>query len=952
MNQNSLMPMVGALTIAALLIALIMAILALIGSVKITDGCLFRYNMQADGTVSSADALESTAVLKANGNYVALEQQDGSVIPNPAHYGQWLNTKFNVAGNKKIVLKVNGEVSLCRAYLPINNLQSDSDLDSNKNKIPIPRIEEAGVDPMSLVFDAKTDEWRNLTEIFPYDQLVVSVMKDQKDSDAANIVMRDIFSGSILNANCSADKISYSPLCGRYSIYSGQYLSGCYWNTKCSQHCRRECKGFDLLGWCIEGYSTVCNDIGCWREEFSNAPQGYKFDGSYTFSWSDQISNLSLPTSVQCSQDHEFVKTDQYQKQLKFWYSADDASGLLHRLDHSKFITNPKSVGESYAFAKLSENQGAYANGNVNSKYKIILDKTFSDQSDVKYLQYRFLSQDNKFQQNTGGYVLNLKHTKCKRSNGKFVSDTFTNRGAIQYVIAPLYQDPNTQNVGNVANLSIRNLEISDTEGNAVIEVPEDSNGILWMRVLNDPKDYQDSAGQYSIHIFTSKPTGSFAVSILNPLFTLLKTKINNASVKIFKNMTCYNGSSGYFSSCINFFNYIKAILIIYIMLYGAMFLLGVTKISQLDLVIRVIKIAIVAGLMNGKTFNFFNDYVFHFVTNFSDSIIADMSGYSLFTSGSISNPFMFLDSLMTKVLFSKTFFAQVLALLALGISGLLYFVLVFVALVIVVISVLRAIAIYVMAFMSIAVLIGLAPLFLTFILFDATRHLFDNWVKFTIRYMLEPVILMAGIIILTQLFTIYLDFVIGYSVCWKCVIPFKMPFPNLSGFNPAFSNLPLFCIYWFAPWGFDSFSGMMGLNMQHIIVLIIISYCIWGYSDLSSKLVFKLTGSMGPSATHMGQNMSNTFENKVLEQMGLDKEGREKIQSEAKQRLGIRDKALEEKERSNMQDTSQEQDKSSKSDQASLNSTSASSSAENTTSSSNGNTTSNPTSNSNIRGT
>ncbi len=350
----------------------------------------------------------------------------------------------------------------------------------------------------------------------------------------------------------------------------------------------------------------------------------------------------------------------------------------------------------------------------------------------------------------------------------------------------------------------------------------------------------------------------------------LMKDMIKSASIQVFKNMTCYDGGASEYSSCISFFTYIKGVLSLYIMVYGMMFLLGMVQISQLDLVTRVVKIAFVSGLMSHKTFDFFNNYVFDFVTGFSDSIISSMSGFSMFsTSDKITNPFMFMDALMSKIFFTQTFFAQLLALIGMGISGMLYFIIVVIALAILIITTFRAIAIYMMAFLSVAVLIGLAPLFLTFMLFDFTKYLFDNWVRFTFRYMVEPVVLMAGIIILTQLFTIYLDFAVGYSVCWKCALPIKLPFPNIPGFSPAFADVELFCINWFAPWGFDHRSGSMGINLQHMIALVIIAYCMYGYAELSSKMVVKLTGTAGPSATSAGNAMSGSIENWALKKIG-----------------------------------------------------------------------------------
>lgn len=355
--------------------------------------------------------------------------------------------------------------------------------------------------------------------------------------------------------------------------------------------------------------------------------------------------------------------------------------------------------------------------------------------------------------------------------------------------------------------------------------------------------------------------------------------------------MTCYGGGN----NCTNFFTYIKLLLILYVMTYGAMFILGIVKINQQDLLIRIAKIAIVSGLMNDSTFEFFNDYIRPLVSNFSDGIISNMSGYSMFsTTNTITNPFMFLDAVMSKVLFGRTFSAQLLSFLSMGLSGLIYFVIVFIAVIIVIITALRAIAVYVMAFMATALLIGIAPLFLTFMLFDFTRYLFENWVRFTLRYMLEPVILMAGIIVMTQLFTIYLDYVLGFSVCWKCALPIKMPFINIPGFTPAFVDVPIFCINWFAPWGMDYRSGMMGVNMQHFIALIIIAYGMYGYVEFSGKMVAKLTSTSGPSATQMGKTMSDKQEKRVLKQVGLDEKSRQQIQGAAKQRLSRRNQTLD----------------------------------------------------------
>ncbi|WP_341755413.1 type IV secretion system protein [Candidatus Tisiphia endosymbiont of Ptychoptera albimana] len=930
--KGNLSKLIMVLGIAALVVSVVMVLLGMIGSVKITNGCLLRYDQDAKG--GSTDRITNTIMLNATANYTVITKTkpDGSLETeyDPNRYGEWLNTNLAVTNEQEIKFKIDGNISLCRAYVPKNNIQQLSDLDDNGNKVAIPRVEETNVEPLSLIFDAKTDEWRNIAELFINDKVIISVSPDHKKlPDLPNnmasvknifkLVKQDgEFTNVIETADCSEGKRKYSPLCGRYSIYSGEYVSGCKWvddyyncnyHSYCPKGCFLGCQShkFCFLGACCE--QLLCDRCGAWSNIATIAPEPYRDNNDFTYPGSRKVDNVNdlftdfhpecsnnsnIPSSTCPDVDHgekdrKYIEDGEYQNKRYFWYSADGPTGLLYRMDNSETPTNAKSLGTGYEFAKIIAGNKDYDPINnsraANIKYQIIYNDIIAGTART-YLQYRLWSKYPDYSKNTGGYVLNIKQTKCRRSNGNSFDDVVANRGKVQYLIMPYSENPNK--TGTIYSTS--NIKVDDADGNA--KITANANGYLWMRIYNKQEDYKESYGRYQVQFFTSEKVGSFTLNILTPLFELLKGKIKNAAVTIFKNMTCYGGGV---TTCTNFFNYIKAVLILYVMSYGAMFLLGMVKINQQDLVIRIVKIAIVSGLMNESTFEFFNNYIFDFVTNFSDGIISNMSGYSMFSStNKITNPFMFLDALMSKILFSKTFAGQVLSLISMGLSGLIYFVIVFIATMIVIITALRAMAVYIMAFMAIAILIGVAPLFLTFMLFDFTRYLFDNWVRFTFRYMIEPVILMAGIIILTQLFTIYLDFATGYSVCWKCALPIKVPFPAIPGLPAIFSNLEIFCINWFVPWGMDSRSGMMGLNMQHYIALIMIAYGMYGYVEFSGKMVAKLTSTAGPSATSMGHAMSSAMEQGALKKVGLDQASRDTIKKEAAGRLKDRNKAID----------------------------------------------------------
>lgn len=951
--QSNLLKVLGVLAIVATLVCFIFAALGMIGAVKIGNGCYMRYDADGKG---GRDSITDTITLNANANYVYTSKMlsDGTtrLIPDPTRYGEWLNTKVLVENSQSVNLQVVGQVSLCLAYIPQDNVQRTgpgSNLDDNGKMIPIPRVTDSNIPPISLIMDAKNSEWRNIAELYANDRVLVSISPNFIGTEAT---VNDAFKGTAVTTDCSQGKTSYEPICGKYSFYSGQYVNACelkqnYWQGNQHRepcHCVFGCIYQEAVAkWVCDSanaashccLSLVYDSLPAWINHYGTMPESYKDDGSFTFSWSDNLGNLFIDYSnLQCSnnanilpngkcpdvvsnrspKDKDYIggvhctsgicNDGDFQKHRRFWYTADGKggkgpTGLIYQMNDTGSVS--QALPSNLEFAKFvadSDQLPEYKDKDGKYIYKVIYNIPFNSNIEKSYLQYRLWSPTSQdASKNTGGYVLNIKQTKCYRENGNSFNDTFNDRGRVQYIIVAGSENPNTSG----KSYSPQGINV-DSDGKA--NIIANGDGYIWMRILNDSNDYKDSDGNYKVHFSTFLKVGSFTVKVMNPLLQLFKTKVQGAATSIFRNMVCYKASDS--SSCTNFFTYIKAILILYVMTYGAMFLLGFTKINQKELVIRIAKIGVVSGLINGNTFEFFNSYLFDVITGFSDAIIANMSGYSLFTStNTISNPFMFLDAVMSKIFFSQTFIAQLLALLSLGLSGIIYFIITFIALGIVIVTALRAMAVYIMAFMVTCILIGIAPLFISFLLFDFTRYLFDNWVRFTIRYMIEPVIMMAGIIVLTQLFTIYLDFVLGYSVCWKCALPIKIPF--IGTILPiALLNVPIFCINWFAPWGMDYMSGMMGVNMQNIVALVIIAYGMYGYVEFSGRMVVKLTSAAGPSATGMGEAMYNVAEQKTLSQVGMDAETRKGITGRAESRLKQRNKTLDQAEK-NRKHTPQE---------------------------------------------
>ena len=587
----------------------------------------------------------------------------------------------------------------------------------------------------------------------------------------------------------------------------------------------------------------------------------------------------------------------------KYWFSARDVGGLLTRSSNSsataKIDLSSGGAWTAIMDPALEYNQDQYTG-------RKIMNQQYGAGNTSSYLQYRFYSDPNdttgaSYADHTGGYVFQVKHTKCYRQNGAAIADSGYTvngstipRGQILYVVSSV--DPGTNQTISAAATAL----VTDANGNVTdgITVPDDASGDLWFKIDNNSNDYKDSEGTYILALSLSQTRGTFINDVLTPLINIIKTRVDTAGMDIFQNLICYNQQPN--GSCTNFFNYIRAMLTLYIMTYGMMFMTGMVKASYQDVVIRVVKVGIVAGLISGDTFIWFQDHVFNFAIDFTDQIIANFGGfhnvssvnspgvvatnYTAGTNISGSGPFMFLDTIFTKIFLTQTTTVQLLAIMGIGLIGILYFIIVGVAIVIMILVGMRAIAVYIIAMVAIAFLISLAPIFLTFMLFEQTYYLFENWYKALFRYMMEPVILMIGVIVLLQIFTLYMDNVLSYSACWKCALAFYIPFVDLLPL-PGLENLPLFCVNWFAPWGVDNTgnAGQLGMDLTTMLGLIIVAFAMYGYSDLAQQIAMQLTsaGYNSPSSISAGMAMAKGVGQAALRRVGMDDQTRGQVKRE-----------------------------------------------------------------------
>ena len=540
----------------------------------------------------------------------------------------------------------------------------------------------------------------------------------------------------------------------------------------------------------------------------------------------------------------------------QFWLTSQQASGLVYR-----FNKTPDDLANSNdaPFHFVQTNFGG--SGGIVTSEKITAYWQHSEHDTKRYLQFKmYKPQDS--QQSTGGYIVHPRVNSCIAVDGRPIS---TNYGQVEYILVD--EDPNIKNLsGQIALQDTKNQTQAglSTGIHYTVTLPDkEPQGLvgkkLWLRITNDSSNYTSSAGTYNIKIFKSNLTSDNTIksNFLTLSLAARVAEVLKAGLDTFKTMTCYDPNYNR-ENCRDFFTYIRISLMIYVMLFGVGFALGTIQISAYDFVMRLIKTLVVAGLMNGSIFDFFQNDVLDIVASFASEIMCGLGGYkfdlttgledlkkssnidaAILTKGLlIVSPADVLLNYLKDIVFADSMMPRFLSLLATGPTAILYFWIMWAALWSFITVIARFVGVILVCGVTMAILIGIAPIFITFILFERTKDLFDNWVNYMWRLMVEPMILGAGIYTLMHLFASYIDKIIGYSVCWKCAIPVYI--------NSLLPIPPILCLNWLVPWGHSPFGDFVKLDFDVLFGMIIIKFCLDGYEGVAKSITTKMAGGMG----------------------------------------------------------------------------------------------------------
>ncbi|MDX2113545.1 MAG: type IV secretion system protein [Alphaproteobacteria bacterium] len=211
--------------------------------------------------------------------------------------------------------------------------------------------------------------------------------------------------------------------------------------------------------------------------------------------------------------------------------------------------------------------------------------------------------------------------------------------------------------------------------------------------------------------------------------------------------------------------------LTLYIAIYGILFTFGMVQVTVYDFFIRMLKFGVIAGFIisaegwASEVFWILNDF---FVEG-TDAIIAEAT--TIMVGGvrqpyNEAQPFAALDALLATAISSRMA-VTILATIFTGPYGLVFAILILLSLGAMMRAFLSAIWIYLMGLVLKMLLIALAPIFITFLLFDRTRHLFDGWLNQMVNACLQPIFVFIFFAFFVSLLKASIDNILKTPVCW-----------------------------------------------------------------------------------------------------------------------------------------------------------------------------------------
>ena len=430
------------------------------------------------------------------------------------------------------------------------------------------------------------------------------------------------------------------------------------------------------------------------------------------------LMNIVVNKNIIKNFDQNFLRTDIDDGKYTF-YSVIAEDGELDFLSHSSI--KPQDM--------------IYIDGIDSLLYKDMLSLTNSPIINDQNIGVKLL--------NAGKYIM---HVQISNNNKVALSDF-----DIEYIVMEDGQNPTSNSVGTKIN-------------NISYKTDASQDGILWIKAKSK---HENNIGDIKINCIAYKANDILSKFIDSTIIKPLIERFRDATSKTYNNLT----RNKFFQ------NTVAAALTLYFVIYGIFFLMGSIKITTHDLVQRVSKVIIVYAVLSENSWNFFYNNCFAI---FLDGIDYIIKGVVDLTS-SEGNIFGFIDPIISRYLNLKLWgllFIQMIqfwnGLTILAILT-IYSILTYIK------AIIKIIVQYIIAFLTMSILISLTPLFIIFMLFKFTEEYFFNWISYIFAQMIVPTVVLLIFLFIDQIASLTLSqAVLQAHWGWLFTLDIKLPFLDM----------------------------------------------------------------------------------------------------------------------------------------------------------------------------
>ncbi|MDN5248047.1 MAG: type IV secretion system protein [Wolbachia endosymbiont of Tyrophagus putrescentiae] len=383
---------------------------------------------------------------------------------------------------------------------------------------------------------------------------------------------------------------------------------------------------------------------------------------------------------------------------------------------------------------------------------------------------------------------------------------------------------------GSSEDISVDISRVNDVEYiDKIVKQLNERAGTIYYGIKDHGCGYKNQ-GQFAIYVRTKSPPVKTFSSIYNFFDKAVKeaffgsnykgSKINNSEFfdagdsptrRLYESFIASNRTTTIRST-------IVALLTLYIVLYTLYYFFGLSHISIYDFLIICIRIGIIAQLLRDSSWNFFYNNAFSLFVN-APTQLMEIANFR----GGNANVFEFLDLPLNRFLSWHSVLVMV-SLIFYGPLGIVAFCLMIWGIIMVSLSIFNALFSFITSVAIIALLLSLAPLFIICVLFQYTRRIFLEWIKYLAKFALHPVVLLIFISLISQMMDYIVYSVLNIEVCSKCVIEI-----DLKIIKP--------CIFY-------AFAPKYMPNIAAIIAFIILGHAMKAVVNASSEISDTLFGS------------------------------------------------------------------------------------------------------------